>query len=108
MTLHRMKQVFVDEKKLMTHLQMNVLVAKVGAAIIGSCLDVVLLTYSMFGMALTVVVVFAAMFAFNWVFDMLREDEASLKGIKTFGNLFFVFYILIVVEFLVLKYLRFF
>ena len=108
MTLHKMKQVFVDEKKLMTQAQMNVLVAKVGAAVIGLCLDVVLLTYSMFGMALTVFVVFAAMFAFNWVFDMIREDESSLKGVTIFGNLFFVFYILIVVEFLVLKYLRFF
>lgn len=108
MTLHKMKQVLVDEKKLMTGMQLNILVAKVGASVIGLCLDIVLLTYSMFGMTLTVVVVFAAMFAFNWVFDMLREDESTLKGVKTFGNLFFVFYLLIVVEFLVLKYLRFF
>lgn len=107
MTLHKIKQVLVEEKKILTGKELTILVTKLGLAFIGLLLDMSILTMNLLGMPVTILVVFGLMFAFNSIFDMLKEDESSLKGVKRFANLFFVFYILLVVEFLVLKYLRF-
>lgn len=107
MTLHKIKQVFVEEKKMMTGKELTILVAKLGAGFIGLAADLSMLTMNLLGLPVTILVIFGLMFAFNSVFDMVREDETTLKAVKRFANLFFVFYILLVVEFLVLKYLRF-
>ena len=107
MTLHKIKQVLVEEKQIMTGKELSILVTKIGLGIIGLCLDVTFLTFNLLGMPATILTVLGSMFAFNSVFDMLKEDESTLKGVKLFANLFFVFYILLVLEFLLLKYLRF-
>lgn len=107
MTLHKLSKTFVDERKLMTAKELRILVIKVGLAFIGLGLDIAILTTNLMGMPITILVVFGLMFGFNWVFDMVAEDEDSLNGVKRFGNLFFVFYILLVLEFLGLKLLRF-
>lgn len=107
MTLHKIKQVLVEEKQMMTGKELTVLVTKLGIGFIGITADLVLLTMNLLGTPVTVLVIFGLIFAFNSVFDLLREDETQLKAVKRFSNLFFVFYILLVVEFLVLKYFRF-
>ena len=107
MTLHKIKQVLVEEKQMMTSKELTVLVTKLGIGFIGITADLVLLTMNLLGTPVTVLVIFGLIFAFNSVFDLLREDETQLKAVKRFSNLFCVFYILLVVEFLVLKYFRF-
>lgn len=107
MTLHKLKQTFVDEKKLMTSRELHILVLKVGLSLIGLGLDVIILTLNLLGMPVTLLVVFGMMFGFNWVFDLINESEEALKSVKRFSNLFVIFYVLLVVEFLVLKYFRF-
>lgn len=91
----------------MTAKELNVLVAKVGAAVLGMCLDMTFLTVNLFGLTVTVLVVFGAMFAFTWIFDLINEDKDSLKTVRKFSNFFPVFYVLLVVEFFVMKYFRF-
>lgn len=107
MTLHKLSKTFVEDKKLMTNKELYALVIKVGLSFIGLGLDIIILTTNLLGMSVTILVVFGLMFGFNWVFDMVAEDVDSLKGVKRFGNMFFVFYILLVLEFLFLKFLRF-
>lgn len=108
MTLHKIKEVLVDEKQLLTSRQLTVLVIKTGLTVVSMTVDIGFLTFSLLGMAATVLVVFMAMFAFNWIFDMINEDEVSLKGVKLFSNLFILFIPILLGEFLVLKYFRFF
>lgn len=108
MTLHKIKETLVEEKQMMTNKQLNILVAKVGLTTLGVTLDIVILTLNLLGLGASILVLFCAMFAFSWIFDMLNEDEETLKVVRKYSNLYILFYALLVVEFLVLKYFRFF
>lgn len=107
MTLHKIKQTLVDEKKLLTEKQLTALVIKLGVTFITLGLDLAFMTFTVLGMAATVLVVFAVMFAFNWMFDMIDENEKSLKFVKIFSNLFILFIPLFFGEYLLFAYLRF-
>lgn len=107
MTLHKIKESLVDKKQLMTTKELSKLVIKVGLATIGVCLDIGLLSVTFLNGAATALVVIGTILAFNWLFDLIEEDEKALKRVRFFGNIFFLFYLILIAETLLLKYFRF-
>lgn len=108
MTLHKIKQVFVDDKKLMSEKQLGFLVVRISLSFITLLMDIGLLTYRLLNTPITVLVVIGGMLAFVWVFDLLDEDESSIKQVSVFSWMFILFLILFFVEYFVLKHYNFF
>jgi hypothetical protein len=107
MTLQKIKETLVDEKNVVSKKELYNFIIKLALAFIGICLTLGIATYSILGFGFTVLVIIMTIFGFNFVFDIISEQEDSFKLFKKFSNFWWLSYILLVIVFFVLKAFRF-
>lgn len=107
MTFQKIKEVVVDEQKRMTSKQLTKLTIQLALAMIGIVLSLGLTVYSILGFSFTLLVIVGAMVTYMIIFDLFVQDLKAAKNIIIFGKLWWIYYILTVIIFLVLKTFRF-
>lgn len=107
MTLQKIKETLVDEKNIVSKKELYRFITKLALFFIGICLTLGIATYSILGFGFTVLVIIMTIFGFNFVFDVISEQESSFKLFKNFSNFWWFSYILLAVVFFVLKVFRF-
>lgn len=107
MTYQKIKEEVVDKQGRLTTKQFTQLVIKLGLSYFGILLILSLAVSSLFGIGASVLVALFVLLAFLSTLDMYAEDEGKHKGVCVFANTWILYYILLIVEFLVLKYFMF-
>lgn len=107
MTYQRIKEIIVDEQKRMTQKELVKLVIQLSLALVGIVLALGLAVYSILGVSFTLIVIVGAILAFTLLCDLFVQDLKAAKNIVTFGKFWWIYYILLVIVFFVLKSFNF-
>lgn len=107
MTFQKIKEIVVIEQKRMTSKELIKLTIQLALAMLGIVLALGLAVYSILGFSFTLFIIIGALLTFIILFDLFVQDLKAAKHIITFGKLWWIYYILTVIVFLVLKTFRF-
>lgn len=107
MTYQKIKEEVVDRQGKLTVKQFTQLVARLGLSYLGILLMLSLAVSSLFGLGASILVAICILIAFLSTLDIYAGDSGSHRGIRFFANTWIIYYILLILEFLVLKYFMF-
>ena len=107
MTYQKIKEKLVEDKKMLSPRELRKFVLKVITMELGVVFDLSLLVFSIVNSSLTIIVIFLAILAFNWVFDWIVEDPPILQKIQKYCRFWWIPYILLVTIYLVLAFYGF-
>lgn len=107
MTYQKIKEKLVEDKKMLSPRELRKFVLKVTMMELGVVFDLSLLVFSIVNSSLTIIVIFLAILAFNWVFDWVVEDPPILQKIQNYCRFWWIPYILLVAIYLVLAFYGF-
>lgn len=107
MTFERIKQELVTNQKRMSLKDFNKFTINLALAFLGICLTLGMCTYTLLGLPFTIAIILLSIFAYNWVFNVVIDDEkVGLKLVKI-TKLWWITFVLFVIIFFVLKAFRF-
>lgn len=107
MTYQKIKEEVVDRQGKLTAKQFTQLVTRLGLSYLGILLMLSLAVSSLFGLGASILVAICILVAFLSTLDMYAEDSGAHRGIRLFANTWILYYVLLILEFLVLKYFMF-
>lgn len=107
MTFEKIKTELVENQKRMTEKELVKFTINLALAFLGICLTLGMCTYTLIGLPFTAVIIILSIFAYNWIFDAVIDDEKAGAKIIKFAKLWWITYILLVITFFVLKFFRF-
>jgi hypothetical protein len=107
MTYQKIKEAVVEEQKRLTNKKLRVFVIKLALSFLCLSFALCLATSQILSFQFTILIMFLALFAFSTTLNMFVEDEASGKRIMRFANFWWIWLIVTVIIYLVLKYFRF-
>lgn len=107
MTYQKIKEKLVDTEKVLTAKELRSLTTKLALFIFGICMILTTLTIKVFGASLTIVVIFLSILSYLWTFDYMLTDVNVLRKFQKTLKLWWLTYIVLVAEYIVLTIFRF-
>lgn len=107
MTYQKIKEIIVDERKVITEKKLKGLTRRLTLFIVGLCACLGLAVSNILGFGAVVVVTLGGVFLYSTMFDLCAESDGALKAVNVCSRFWIIFPILFVVIYCVLKYFNF-